>query len=169
MPSRTRVRKVPPGVQTIRVPGQRGRRGEQVVIVVPERHSLTRQLLSGIALMAWDHRRALAPTSLALAAFGVTTLLHLVAWWSGVILAPAALAPLVWLAIVQRQRPAKGSSLAWRIALSVAATLAAAWMAAGAIFGPLTGPLELLWLLALIGTQTTWLVVRRTNLTEEIA
>ena len=159
--TRTRVQKVPAGAQTIRIP--KGRRSEPVIVVVPERPSLTRQALMGLALIVWDHRRALAPTSLALLAVGVTTLLHLVAWWSGLVLAPAALAPLVWLAIVQRQRPAKGSSLAWRIALSVASTLAAGWMAAGAIFGPLTGPLELLWLLALIGTQTTWLIVRRTH------
>lgn len=165
MPSRTRTRvqKVPAGVQTVRIPGQRGRRGEQVVIVVPERHSLTRQLLGGLALMAWDHRRTLAPIPLAVLALGVAWILHTVAWWSGVVLAPAAIAPLVWIAIMQRRRSASGATLAWRIGLSIASTVASGWLAAAAIFGPFFGPLELLWLLILIAAQTVWPIVRRTH------
>jgi hypothetical protein len=31
------------------------------------------------------------------------------------------------------------------------------------VFGPLAGSLELWWLLALICTQTAWLIVRRTR------
>lgn len=161
--TRTRVQKVPAGVQTVRIPGQRGRRGEQVVIVVPERHSLTRQLLGGLALMAWDHRRTLAPIPLAVLTLGVAWILHTVAWWSGVALAPAAVAPLVWLAIMQRRHPASGSTLAWRIGLSIASTIAAGWLAAAATFGPFSGPLELLWLLILIAAQTAWPIARRTH------
>lgn len=163
MSSRTRTQKVPAGVQTVRIPGQRGRRGEQVVIVVPERHSLTRQLLGGLALIAWDHRRSLAPIPLAVLALGVAWILHTVVWWSGLVLAPAAIAPLVWFVVMQRRRPASGSTLAWRIGLSVASTVAAGWLAAAAAFGPFSGPLELLWLLALIVAQTTWPIARRTH------
>lgn len=148
---------------TVRLPRQRGRRGEPFIVVVPERPSLTRQALTGLGSVAWTHRGALAPIPVALLAFGSTGLLHTVAWWSGLLLAPVAVAPLVWLWIVQRSHPAAGSALAWRIALSVTSMLAAGWMAAAATFGPLAGPLELLWLLALIGTQTAWPIVRRTR------
>jgi hypothetical protein len=148
---------------TVRIPRQRGRRGEPFVVVVPERPSLTRQALMGLALIVWDHRRAFAPIPLALLALGLAALLHAVAWWSGLVLAAAAVAPLVWLGIAQRSHPARGSALAWRIALSATSTLAAGWMAAAAMVGPLAGPLELLWLLALIGTQTAWPIVRRTR------
>jgi hypothetical protein len=149
---------------TVRLPRQRGRRSSQpFIVVVDERPSLTRQALTGLGSVAWTHRGALAPIPVALLALGLTWLLHTVAWWSGLLLAPVAVAPLVWLWIVQRSHPAAGSALAWRIALAVASTLAAGWVAAAATFGPLAGPLELLWLLALIGTQTAWPIVRRTR------
>lgn len=148
---------------TVRVPRSRGRRGDPFVVVVPERPSLTRQALTGLALIAWDHRRAFAPIPLALLALGLSALVHSVAWWSGLVLAPVAAAPLVWLWIVQHRHPEGGSALAWRIALSVTSTLAVGWAAAASLFGPFAGPLELLWLLALIGTQTAWPIVRRTR------
>lgn len=153
-----------PRAGTVRIPRQRGRRSRQpFVVVVPERPSLTREL-SGIAAgMLWNSRRALAPTGLALLALALTALLHALAWWSGLVLAPAAVAPLVWLAIVQRSHPARGSALVWRIALSVSSSVAAGWAAAASVFGPLAGSLELWWLLALICTQTAWLIVRRTR------
>ncbi|MFH0520398.1 hypothetical protein ACHBTE_24875 [Streptomyces sp. M41] len=165
MSSRTRTRKVrtAAGVHTVQLPRQRGRRSQPFVVVVPERPSLTREALSFVGRGLWMARHALAPTGLALLALVITGLLHVIAWWSALVLAPAAVAPAVWFAVVQRSRPAQGSTLAWRIALAVFATLAFAWAALAAGFGPWAGPLSLVWLLTLIVAQTTWLIVRRTH------
>lgn len=152
MTSRTRTR------------GRTRRTRQPYVVVMPEhRRSLTGRAAGAVVLLAWDHRRALAPTGLALLAFLLTAVLHTLAWWCGLVLTPAALAPLVWLAIVQRSHPEVGSALAWRIALSIVSTLAGGWVALATTVGPLAGPLEIWWLLALIGSQTAWLIVRRTH------
>jgi hypothetical protein len=163
--SRTRTRKVrtAAGVHTVQFPRQRGRRPQPFVVVVPEHPSLTREALDFVGRGLWMARHALAPTGLALLALVVTGLLHLIAWWSALVLAPAALAPLVWFAVVQRSRPARSSTLAWRIALAVFATLAFTWAALAAGFGPWAGALPLVWLLTLIVAQTAWLIVRRTH------
>ncbi|AZS71450.1 hypothetical protein DDE74_11250 [Streptomyces lydicus] len=166
MSSRTRTRAVKAaGVTTVRLPRQRGRRAaDPFVIVVPERPSLTRQALSGLALIVWNHRRALAPLALGLLAFPLVSLLHVLAWWSAFLLAPAAVGPAVWLAIVQRRRAAAGKAVwGWRITLAVLGSSSLAWAALAAGFGPLAGPLELWWLLNLIAAQTAWLIVRRTH------
>jgi hypothetical protein len=145
--------------------GVRGRRSRQpFVVVMPERRSLTREVLSAIGPLLWHFRRQLAPTGFALLAFALTALLHALAPWSGLVLAPAAVAPVVWLLIVQRRDPADtGSVLAWRIGLGASVFLAAAWAAAATVFGPLAGPLEIWWLLILIAAQSAWLIVRRTR------
>ncbi|MET8981045.1 hypothetical protein ABZX85_36125 [Streptomyces sp. NPDC004539] len=161
MSSRTRARtvKTAAGVHTLNIPRQRGRRGEQVVIVVPERPTLTR-LAAGWAVRAlWNARRVLAPTALALLAMPLAGVLNLLAWWSSLLLAPLALAPAVWLLVMHRRRPAKGSVVLWRAGLVALATAAAVWLCLAAGFGPLAGPLPLLWLLALIAAQTTWFFV----------
>ncbi|BCL23011.1 hypothetical protein ACPCBX_18385 [Streptomyces tuirus] len=165
MSSRTRTRKVKTaaGVHTVRLPRQRGRRSQPFVVVVPEHPSLTREALGFVGRGLWMARHALAPTALALLALVVTGLLHVIAWWSALVLAPAALAPAVCFAVVQRSRPAQSSTLAWRIALAVFATLAFAWAALAAGFGPWAGALPLVWLLTLIVAQTAWLTVRRTH------
>ncbi|KKD04939.1 hypothetical protein [Streptomyces sp. WM6386] len=165
MSSRTRTRKVKTaaGVHTVRLPRQRGRRAQPFVVVVPEHPSLTREALGFVGRGLWMARHALAPTGLALLALVVTGLLHVIAWWSALVLAPTAIAPAVWFAVVQRSRPAQGSTLAWRIALAVFATLAFTWAAFAAGFGPWAGPLPLLWLLTVIVAQTAWLIVRRTH------
>ncbi|MFJ8082031.1 hypothetical protein ACIQ6Y_15610 [Streptomyces sp. NPDC096205] len=166
MSSRTRARgvKTAAGVHTVQIPRQRGRRGAQpFVIVVPERPSFTREALGFAGRALWKGRRALAPTSLGLVALVVTGLLHLLGWWSGLVLAPLAVAPLVWLGLVQRRRPGRLSTLAWRIGLAVLATVAFTWAALAATFGPLAGPLPLVWLLVLISAQTGWLIIRRTR------
>ncbi|WP_372349605.1 hypothetical protein [Streptomyces sp. KL116D] len=128
---------------------------------------MARRAGNHLALAAWEHRQALAPTFAAVLAFNLAALLHALAWWSGLLLAPVALAPAVVLAIVQRQHKARGSALAWRIGLAVASTFTAAWLALAATFGPLYGPhagtLCIVWLLALVGAQTTWPLVRRTH------
>ncbi|CAL9450660.1 hypothetical protein [Streptomyces sp. enrichment culture] len=166
MSSRTRARgaKTAAGIHTVRIPRQRGRRSaDPFIVVVPERPSLTREALTVIGGWLWRSRHALAPTGLALLALVVAALLHLIAWWSGLLLAPAAAGPLVWLLLVQRRRPADRSALAWRIGLTALTTSALAWLAAAAGFGPLAGALELWWLLTLLTAQSAWLIVRRTH------
>ncbi|MFF8938728.1 hypothetical protein ACF08O_29215 [Streptomyces paradoxus] len=162
MSSRTRTRsvKTTAGVHTVRIPRQRGRRSDPFVIVVPERPSLTREALGFVGRGLWSIRRALAPTGLSVLAFLVAGLLHAIAWWSALVVAPVAAVPLVWLLVMQRRRPARSAALAWRIGLAALATVAAVWLALAAGFGPLDGPLALLWLLILITAQTAWLIIR---------
>lgn len=124
---------------------------------------MIRQALAVLAGAAWVHRRALAPTALAVLAFVLAAVLHVLAWWSSFLPAAAVVASLAWLAITQRTDPVSGSELACRVGLVAAAGLAASWMTAAAAFGPTTGPLELLWLLALLAVQTAWLIIRRTS------
>lgn len=164
MSSRTRARGPKGAVHTVSIPRQRGRRGAQpFVIVVPETPSLTREALGFLGRALWKGRRALAPTALALLAFVVVGLLHVMAWWSSLVLAPLAAAPLVWLAVMQVRRPGRGRVVLWRAGLALLATLALTWAAFAAGFGPLAGPLELVWLLMWIAAQTTWLIVRRSH------
>ncbi|MCL8014641.1 hypothetical protein [Streptomyces sp. AS02] len=162
MSSRTRSRGAA-GIHTVRIPHQRGRRSQPFLIVVPDRPSLTREACGFLGRALWRFRRALAPTGFALLALVITSLLHVLGWWSGLVLAPMAVAPPVWLGIMQHRRPGHGSTLAWRIALAALATLAGAWAALAAGFGPLAGPLGLIWLLGLIVAQSAWLIVRRTH------
>ncbi|AGP55888.1 MULTISPECIES: hypothetical protein [Streptomyces violaceusniger group] len=166
MSSRTRARtvKTAAGVTTVRIPRQRGRRSaDPFVVVIPERPTLTRLALDAAARWLWKHRRALAPLALGVLALPITALLHVMAWWSALVLAPAAAGPLLWLGIAQRRRPAaNGSVWGLRIAAALLGTSGIAWAASAAGFGPLAGPLELWWLLNLIAAQTTWLIVRRT-------
>jgi hypothetical protein len=161
---RARGAKTTAGVHTVRIPRQRGRRAtEPFVIVVPERPSLTREALAVVGGWLWRSRRALAPTALAVLALAVAALLHVIAWWSGLLLAPTAAGPLAWLLIMHRRRPATSSVLAWRIGLAALTSSALAWLAVAAGFGPLAGALELWWLLTLITAQSAWLIVRRTH------
>ncbi|MFJ3665665.1 hypothetical protein ACIPSE_04340 [Streptomyces sp. NPDC090106] len=152
------------GVHTVRIPRQKGRRGAQpFVVVVPEHPSLTREAASALGGLIWRSRRALAPTGLAVLALIAAGLLHAIAWWSGLLLAPVAAGPLAWLLVMQRRRPAAGSVLFWRIGVALLVTLALVWLAFAAGFGPLAGALELVWLLTLLAAQTAWLIVRRTH------
>ena len=163
MSSRTRSRglKTAAGVHTVHIPRQRGRRGAQpFLVVVPEQPSMTREALGFLGRLLWRFRSALAPTGFALLAWPLTAILHAIAWWSGLLLAPLAAGPLLWFGIMQRRRPARTSVLAWRAGLTALATLALAWSAFAAGFGPLTGPLPLVWVLAWIVAQTAWLIVR---------
>ncbi len=166
MSSRTRTRRVKTaaGVTTVRLPRQRGRRSAQpFVVVVPERPSIARELAGWVGSVLWRFRVALAPTGIALAVFAFTALLHALAWWSALVLATFAVAPLAsWFAL-QRRRPAHGTALAWRAGAAALITLTFTWAALAAGFGPLAGPLELLWLLLLLPAQTGWLIVRRTH------
>lgn len=139
------------------------RRGQQFIVVVPEAPSFSRQAFVFLGAAAWKARQALAPTGIAIAGFVLAAILHAIAWWSCFLLAPLVVAPMVWLSVTQRSRPARGTDRAWRIGFSAATACAAAWLTAAALRGPLSGPLDILWLLALIGAQTAWLVARRTR------
>ncbi|MGW2416434.1 hypothetical protein ACWCV5_30300 [Streptomyces tubercidicus] len=161
---RTRGGRAAASVHTVHIPRQRGRRGAQpFVVVVPERPSLSREALGFLCRALWKSRRALAPTGCAVLAFAGTALLHAMAWWSGLVMAPLAVAPALWLGLVHFRRPTQGSAALWRVGLALLATAAFAWAALAAGFGPLAGPLELVWLLTWIAAQTAWLIVRRTH------
>ncbi|ARZ67236.1 membrane protein [Streptomyces albireticuli] len=152
------------GVHTLRIPRQRGRRGVQpFVVVVPERPSLAREALGFLGRALWKGRRGLAPTGLAVLALFVTGLLHVLVWWSALVLGPLAAGPALWFWSLQRRHPARSTALAWRIFATVLATVACGWVALAAGFGPLAGPLGLMWALTWITAQTAWLVVRRTH------
>ncbi|MFF4442035.1 hypothetical protein [Streptomyces sp. NPDC001621] len=166
MSSRTRTRsvKTAAGVHTIHIPRQRGRRRAQpFVVVVPEHPSLTREALGFLGRMLWRFRGALAPTFLAVSAWPLTAILHALAWWSGLLIAPLAVAPVLWLGFVQIRRPARTAAVVWRTGLALLATAGFAWLALAAGFGPLAGPLPLIWLLAWLAAQTAWLIVRRSH------
>ncbi|MEU7500553.1 hypothetical protein AB0B52_26330 [Streptomyces griseofuscus] len=166
MSSRTRARgaKSAAGVHTIRIPRQRGRRSAQpFVVVIPEHPSLTREALGFVGRVLWRFRAALAPTGFALLAWPLAAILHAIAWWSALALAPVAAAPVLWFGFVQLHRPARTAAVVWRAGLALLATAAGAWLAFAAGFGPLAGPLPLLWLLAWLIAQTAWLVVRRSH------
>ncbi|MFE6173718.1 hypothetical protein [Streptomyces sp. NPDC056464] len=162
MSSRTRARGAA-GVHTVRIPHQRGRRSQPFLIVVPDRPSLIREAFAVLGRGLWHYRRPLAPTALALLAWPVTAILHAIAWWSGLLLAPATLVPVLWLLVMQRRRGARSSVLAWRVCLAGVATITAAWAALASGFGPLAGPLPLFWLLAWLVAQTAWLIVCRSH------
>ena len=161
---RPRTVKVPPGASAVRIPHQRGSRSAQaLLVIVPERPSWTRVVLGWAGGLLWDHRRALAPTAIELAVLAFTAVLHSRATWSGLVLAPLSLVPLVWFALTHRRRPATGSVRAWRAALALLACASLAWAALAAGFGPLAGPLELIWLLLLVAAQSAWLIVHRSH------
>ncbi|MGY4968475.1 hypothetical protein ACWGCC_04490 [Streptomyces nigrescens] len=161
--TRPRAVKVPAGAASVRIPRQRrGRSSAQpFVVVIPERPSLLSQIGRFLGLWLWDHRRSLAPLALAVTAAGVAALLHVWAWWSGLVLAPVAAAPLVWLLIEQHRRPVPPSVLRWRLGLAVAAAAALAWLALAAGFGPLATPLPTIWLVLTVAAQVGWLILRR--------
>ncbi|GAB2993592.1 hypothetical protein GCM10023080_069880 [Streptomyces pseudoechinosporeus] len=171
--SRVRTQKVPAGATTVRIPRQRrtGRRSSApVIVVVPDRPSLTARAAAAVGVWVWEHRRAWAPTAAAMALFLACGIVHLAAAWVGLVLAGAAVLPLGWLAWVTKFRPtARRSVLKWRAGLALAATTVAAWAALAVAFSPVAGPLGWLWLLLTLTAQSAWLYARRTpNPAEEI-
>ncbi|MET9293824.1 hypothetical protein [Streptomyces sp. NPDC003077] len=163
MIGRSRTVRVPRDGTTVHIPhqGRGGRQQQPMVVLLPDRPSLTREALGWLGRLLWRRRGALAPTALAVAALPLTALLHAVAWWSGLLLAPAAVLPLGWLTLTQRRRPVRGPALAWRAGLAVLGAAAFAWVALATGFGPLAGPMEVVWLLTWLAAQTAWLLVRR--------
>ncbi|MFE0037437.1 hypothetical protein [Streptomyces sp. NPDC059015] len=117
----------------------------------------------------WARRTSWAPTGIALAALINAAIVHALAWWTGLVLAPTTAAPLVWLWWTSQHRPAADRSVRrWRRGLALLGIAATAWAALGVAFGPTAGPLELLWLIIAIAAQTLWTRARRnTDPTEE--
>ncbi|EXU86280.1 membrane protein [Streptomyces noursei PD-1] len=152
-------------VTAVHIPHQRGRRGDApFVVVVPQRPTLTARAAAAVGWWVWEHRLALAPTLLGLVALPLSAVLHLLAWWSGVLLTPLAGVPLAWLITLQRDDPALDrAAFGWRLALTLAAITAVAWLALAAAFGPLAGPLGWLWVFLLIAAQSIWSLVRRSH------
>ncbi|MBT2367148.1 hypothetical protein J7E88_17995 [Streptomyces sp. ISL-10] len=170
MANRTRARnaKMPPGTTAIRIPRQRrrgfGRRPEPIILVVPEQPLLAARAAYAVGGWMWDRRRAWAPTGIAVAAFVTAAIVHVLAWWTGLVLAPATAAPLVWLWWTYQHRPAEEPSVRrWRRGLALLGVASTAWAALALAFGPTAGPLELLWLVNAIAAQVLWLQVRRTS------
>ncbi|EFL01368.1 integral membrane protein [Streptomyces sp. SPB78] len=162
--TRTRARLLKTGAHTVQIPRTRGRRGmSPYVVVVPERPSLTHEAAAVLLRWLWRSRTALAPTGVALGAFVLGVLLHLVAPWAVYLLAPLAAAPLAWLVLAHRARPAHGPALAWRAGLVALAASVLAQLAASVAYGPLAGGLGVWWLLNLLLAQTAWPVLRRTH------
>jgi hypothetical protein len=172
MPNRTRPRppkaKMPYGYGTSRtvhrIPRTRRRDAQPIVLVVPERPTLTRRAAGALGLWLWEHRRTWAPTGIAVLALPTTALGHAAFWWAGLVLAPLAAAPLGWLTWMGRHRPADDRAVRrWRQGLVLLATAAATWASLALAVGPLTGPIGLLWLLITATSQVLWLRTRSTS------
>ncbi|MER5887269.1 hypothetical protein ABT160_25895 [Streptomyces sp. NPDC001941] len=152
------------GTRTVhRIPRTRRRDAQPIVLIVPERPTLLRRAASALGLWLWERRRAWAPAALALLALPAAAVGHVLASWTGLALAPAAVLPLAWLLRTSRRDAYPDPSVRrWRLALALAATSATAWAALALAFGPTAGPLELLWLATAVAAQVLWLRSRRT-------
>jgi hypothetical protein len=143
---------------TFHIPGQGA--GEAFIVVIPDGRPRRKKPVAYLGAMAWKARRALAPLVVGGAVLVVAFVLHLIAWWSCFLLAPAAVVPAVWFVMAHRSKPVRGSALAWRVGLTVVTTAEAGWLVLAVAFGPFFGPLGVLWLIALIGTECAWLIAR---------
>ncbi|MET7701339.1 hypothetical protein [Streptomyces sp. NPDC005485] len=165
MPKRSRAAKIPYGsTRTVHMPRTRRRDAQPIVLIVPERPTLTQRALRALGGWLWDTRRAWSPSGVALAALVAAALMHALFWWTAFVLAPAALLPFGWLAWAGVRRPADDRTVRrWRHTLAVLASAATAWAALAVCFGPLAGPLELIWFALAVTAQVLWLRTRRTT------
>ncbi|OAR24316.1 hypothetical protein A8W25_18020 [Streptomyces sp. ERV7] len=170
MPNRTRPRttKLPYGHGAARtvhhIPRTRRRDSQPIVLIVPERPTLTRRAATAAGMWFWEQRGTWAPTALALLAFVAVAIGHVLASWTGLLLAPVAALPLGWLVWTNRREPQADRSVRrWRRALALLTTTAIVWAACALAFGPTAGPLGLLWLVTAISAQVMWLRARRTS------
>ncbi|GGV04025.1 hypothetical protein GCM10010495_14600 [Kitasatospora herbaricolor] len=169
MRSRVRTTKV-------QLPRQRGRRGPSahvidlgrgaapVVVVIPERPTLGRQLAYATGSALWRHRAAWAPTWGALGLFTAAGLLSVAAPAAGIVLTvPALLVPAGW-ALVRRWHPRSAVRRRARaLRLPVLLTSAVAlWTGAACLFGTINWPLFGLWAAATATGQAAWWRSRRT-------
>lgn len=164
-----RTRKTYGGPRTVHVPRTRRRDAQPIVLVVPERPTLSQRAARALGAWLWETRASWAPVPIALTALLAVTLLHVLAWWTAFLLAPGAFAPYGWLFWLALRRPAADRSIRrWRKALAALASLTTSWAAAAVFFGPLAGPLEVIWLALAITAQVLWLRTRRSNATAPI-
>ncbi|MEV6957375.1 hypothetical protein [Streptomyces sp. NPDC051183] len=148
--------------RTVRIPRQRGKQAPQVIVVVSEEPTLTARATAATGRWLWRHRRAWAPTGLAVLLLAVTGIVHLVAPWAAFIAAPAGLAPLAFWGWKAKTGPARSrTGSAWRTALGVLALAAIAWFCLALWFGPASPALMGLWTLTALATQVMWLIVHR--------
>ncbi|MET8808139.1 hypothetical protein [Streptomyces sp. NPDC004546] len=170
MPNRTRARKVAyGGARTVHVPRTRRRDAQPIVLVVPERPTLAQRAFRAIGVWLWETRRSWAPTGMAVAALLASGVVHVLAWWTAIVLAPAAGIPFGWLAWMNLRHPADDRSIRrWRRALAALCSVTAAWAALAVGFGPLTRPLPLIWIALTVTAQVLWLRTRHTAKTAPI-
>ena len=160
----------------VQIPRQRGRRGAPaahvidlgrgttpLVVMIPERPTLTRQLAYATGAVLWRHRAAWAPSWGALGLFAASGLLSVAAPAAGIVLAvPALLVPAGW-AIVRRWHPrsaVRRRARALRLPVLVSCS-ALAWTAAAVLAGPANWPLFGLWLAGTAAGQAAWWRSRR--------
>ncbi|WP_424213574.1 hypothetical protein ACN20G_16635 [Streptomyces sp. BI20] len=126
-----------------------------------QRPSLTARAAGAVGRWVWSHRRAWAPTALALVLWLLTGITHLIrpglAWF----LAPLALVPLAAWGWAWVKRPTRSrSALRRRGALAGAGVLAAGWPVAAIWIGPAHPALTTTWLLLTAAGQGAWLLLR---------
>ncbi len=160
----------------VQIPRQRGRRGAPaahvinlgrgttpLIVMIPERPTLARQLAYAMGSALWRHRAAWAPTWGALGLFTAAGLLSVTAPAAGIVLAvPALLVPAGW-AVIRRWHPRSAVRRRAR-ALRLPALLAGAvalWTGAACLFGPVNWPLFGLWAAATAAGQAAWWRTRR--------
>lgn len=149
---------------TVHIPRQRGsHQGPQVIVVVSEEPTLTARAAAASGRWVWKHRRAWAPTGLAVLLWAVAGIVHLITPWAALAIAPAGLAPLAVLAWKAKTAPAPTPvASAWWIALAVLALAAVAWLGLALWFGPARPALMGLWTLTTLTAQVLWVTTGRT-------
>ncbi|MFF3859194.1 hypothetical protein [Streptomyces sp. NPDC002209] len=164
MPRRTRSQAAQAAAPTtVHIPRQRGRRRQAppVIVVVSEQPTWTARATVATGRFMWRHRRAWAPTGVAVGLLVVAAILHLFAPWTGLVVAVTGLAPLGYLAWMAKTRPASQTVWAWRISLAALALAGLGWLALALWFGPLSAALMGLWSLTALTVQILWLTVGR--------
>ncbi|MGW2679325.1 hypothetical protein [Streptomyces sp. NPDC001436] len=150
--------------RTVRIPRQRGRQAPQVIVVVSEEPTLTARATAATGRWMWRHRKAWAPTGLAVLLLALTGIVHLIAPWAAFIAAPAgALALALW-GWKAKTGPAPTRAVsAWRTAVGVLALAALVWFCLALWSGPMGPALMGLWSLTALAAQVMWLLPRRST------
>ncbi|MFG2750067.1 hypothetical protein [Streptomyces xanthophaeus] len=148
--------------RTVHIPRQRGsRQGPQVIVVVSDEPTLTSRAASASGRWMWKHRRAWAPTGLAVLLLAVTGIVHLITPWAALAAAPAGAVPLAVLAWRAGGRPVRTHTEAVRrTSLAVLALASLTWFSLALWFGPAEPLLMGLWSLITLYSQITWLFAR---------
>ncbi|MET9695593.1 hypothetical protein ABZY31_01500 [Streptomyces sp. NPDC006529] len=147
---------------TVHIPRQRGKQGPQVIVVVSEPPTLTARATAASGRWVWKHRRAWAPTGLAVLALMVTGVVHLIEPRTAWVLAPLALAPVAVWAWITRRRPATSrTTMTWRALTSAGAAGVVAWVPVAIWFSPTHPAVALSWALLTLAAQLAWSIAGR--------